>query len=540
MKNLHFHGQSALAPLFLLAIWAVAIFLVNPIGDFPLNDDFSYGKTVFNLTEKKMLLFDDWFAMTLIGQVLWGAAFCKIAGFSFTVLRISTLVAALLGLFSFYKIGRELDQPASVCILATLLIGFNPLFFSLSFTFMSDVPFACAIIVSVLFYLKYFKTYLTKWLILATFFALLATFIRQLGLMLPVAFTAVWLILGRMDWKRLMTGILPLAISVAALAIYQKWFDSALGLPDSYGQASKLFTRLSHDTFLKGCLERLGMLLIYLGLLLFPINIALLKKPVYRQQVMVLTAVIAFSLWSMFSIWHRFPWGNILYNIGLGPKLLKDGQFFLNIHPALSTLGIRSLAFLGIVGGIMLAANLLQVLFDKKIEPSPTKAIRLFALANIFLYGAFLMVDYHFFDRYFIPLLPFGLIFFMTLRFDAFLKWPRKAGVALTFAILLLFSISATHDYLSWNRARWEALDFLTKEKGITPNQIDGGFEFNGWHRPIPERIFYSQKSWWWVDREDFVVSFGDLNGFKKINAFPFKTYLTPGVDSVFVLEKMQ
>jgi|SRR5215831_12123775 len=36
-------------------IWAVMVILVNPIGDFPLNDDWAYGWSVKTLVEKREL-----------------------------------------------------------------------------------------------------------------------------------------------------------------------------------------------------------------------------------------------------------------------------------------------------------------------------------------------------------------------------------------------------------------------------------------------------------------------------------------------------
>ena len=45
-----------------------------------------------------------------------------------------------------------------------------------------------------------------------------------------------------------------------------------------------------------------------------------------------------------------------------------------------------------------------------------------------------------------------------------------------------ILTIGATHDYLSWNRVRWQALHNLMQEPQISPNDIDGGFEFNGWY----------------------------------------------------------
>ena len=126
----------------------------------------------------------------------------------------------------------------------------------------------------------------------------------------------------------------------------------------------------------------------------------------------------------------------------------------------------------------------------------------------------------------------------MVLLQDQVWNFNKITTVLAVSALLLLaaFSITATHDYLSWNRARWQALDYLTEEKNIPPNRIDGGFEFNGWHKPGPKDNG-PWKSWWWVDRDDFVIAFGDLPNFTKENGFPFVRWLPPGMDSVFVLK---
>ena len=53
----------------------------------------------------------------------------------------------------------------------------------------------------------------------------------------------------------------------------------------------------------------------------------------------------------------------------------------------------------------------------------------------------------------------------------------------LTFSIALLayFSVAATHDYLSWNRARWQVLNQLTST-GVPTSKIYGGAEFITWY----------------------------------------------------------
>ena len=112
----------------LIIVWGIAICLVNPIGNFPLNDDWAYGRSVKWLVEEGELRYVGWTATNLFSQILWGALFCLPFGFSFTVLRLSTLVLGIVGVIATY------------CLLKG--IGSNPklaLFWSLSYCPQSDV-----------------------------------------------------------------------------------------------------------------------------------------------------------------------------------------------------------------------------------------------------------------------------------------------------------------------------------------------------------------------------------------------------------------
>jgi hypothetical protein len=86
-------------PLLLALIWTFMVIVVNPVGNFPLNDDWAYGYSVQALVENGQLRFSDWTASNLFGQVLWGALFCLPFGFSFTALRLSTAVLGFVGVF---------------------------------------------------------------------------------------------------------------------------------------------------------------------------------------------------------------------------------------------------------------------------------------------------------------------------------------------------------------------------------------------------------------------------------------------------------
>ncbi len=77
--------------LLLASLWVASLFVVNPIGDFPLNDDWSFGLAVKNLLQTGEFHPTGWTSMPLITQTLWGALFCLPGGFSFNALRFSTL-----------------------------------------------------------------------------------------------------------------------------------------------------------------------------------------------------------------------------------------------------------------------------------------------------------------------------------------------------------------------------------------------------------------------------------------------------------------
>jgi hypothetical protein len=145
------------------------------------------------------------------------------------------------------------------------------------------------------------------------------------------------------------------------------------------------------------------------------------------------------------------------------------------------------------------------------------------------------------FDRY--------LIFFLPLMMVAMARGagqPRasksRAVYWLSVALVVaygLFAIGGTHDYLSWNRARWQALHHLTSELRISPERIDGGFEFNGFYLYDDNYRRERSKSWWWVHRDDFVIAFGPMAGYESMKRYSFARWLPPGRGDIHVLRKL-
>ena len=141
-------------PVLLGLIWICMILLANPIGDFPLNDDWAYAYSVQHLLQHGELRFSDWTATNLLGQVVWGALFCLPFGFSFTALRFSTAVLGFVGILGTYGILRELNASRQTAAVGALTLAFCPIYFVLSLTFMNDVPFVAFAIASLYFFMR--------------------------------------------------------------------------------------------------------------------------------------------------------------------------------------------------------------------------------------------------------------------------------------------------------------------------------------------------------------------------------------------------
>jgi hypothetical protein len=51
-------------------------------------------------------------------------------------------------------------------------------------------------------------------------------------------------------------------------------------------------------------------------------------------------------------------------------------------------------------------------------------------------------------------------------------------------------------------------------------------------HRVRPE------KSWWWVDQDDYMISLGLLPGYDEVKRYSFRRWLPFGQGNIFILHK--
>ena len=326
-------NNSLFQVILIVILWILAAIIVNPIGNFPLNDDWAYAKNVFYLTEQGILKFTDWPAMSLIFHMLWGGLFCVIFGFSFTILRFSTLLLGLLGIIVSYFYTLKNTKNKFLSFFIAILIGFNPLYFSLSYTFMTDVPFLVWTIISVFFYINYLKNKKILNLIIAIIFSLAAIFIRQTGILIPTVFFIAFAYKNR-NYKSIIILFIITIIMISSVFVYQYYLKTIGLLPSSYAGASTLFQSRKIIKIISVLVLKGKILLLYSGLLLFPILIYIFPSvwSNLSKKQKISRSLISFLIFPL-TLFNPFPSGNIFYNFGLGPKLLKDNYWQINISP---------------------------------------------------------------------------------------------------------------------------------------------------------------------------------------------------------------
>lgn len=507
----------------LLLLWLLLILIINPIGDFPLNDDWCYGKSVKTLTENGYLKLYNWGEMTLVGHVYWGFLFTKIFGFSFTVLRWSTLILGFATLLGIYELCKLANISRWMAIFGTVLCMVNPIFLSLSFSFMTDIPFFCVTIWTFYFFAKALKTDSWKPIIWAIFFCFWAFTIRQLAWVFPVVFLLTMLLVKKRTLQNLAKAIAPLCTLIVFSLVFSYIMESNDLLQERYN--SKFGLLLEN---IKNVDKNLIILIFsyffrcmaYVGFFLAPIHIFYMNRykfKGYKISAIVWTLLVTGILIQIGKVLPSLD--NIWIDFGVGPTTLADhaGNFATSPEPRAPQLFWQIVTAIGVFSSVALLFHIRQivVLVFKKQQVNSLVVLS-FVFYVVYL-TPFLIVGVY--DRYLLPLFPIAIVFLGANSANI----PKKKYQYVAFGFLILmtwFSVCAVHDHLSWNRARWKALDELV-DSGIPKNQIQGGVEYVTWN-------FFSEakEKWWESVTPTYTLVFKPTDGQKVVKKYQYDRWL--------------
>jgi hypothetical protein len=532
-------------PLIISALaWGLLFLSLPPAQqNFPLNDDWAFGRGAFQLARGEGIHYGRWASMPLLGQWLWACPFLWLLGESHFALRVSTLALSWLGLWAFYDLLRQEGVSRPRASFATAVLALNPLFFLLQGTFMSDVPALALALIALALYGRALRRAGIGRLAAACLIATLAAITRQntVGVSLA-AVLLLWrerplLLLwrerslrGRPLWW--LAVLLPALTGVAV----HFWFQ---GRPDVRAQQLKLMDPPS--------LLQLPFVVIHgCGLAALPL---LLWNP--RLGSRMTFGIVAVLIGACAGYWLFYgaylPYGglfpyteNMLTPFGAFAGSRSTGLFIVGERPLL--LGTAARVFMTLFGCMAGAILLTRVIrhWDARIAFQP---LTLFTMLQI----PFLLIVPSLYDRYLLFLLPGTLALAARMLGEESLlqrRWLLSGLSAL--ALFGLVSVSLMHDWLSWNSARWE-LGRRALTRHINPRDIEGGVEWNGWYAPVgdastPHRglrwpVLPFTKDWFPSITGHYALSFSELKGTKRLDAESYSLWLLPGRRQFFLLE---
>jgi hypothetical protein len=573
------YREAALPCLALFLVYAVSVAVVGVSGDFPLNDDWAFLTTTRDFVRTGTFIPSGWSSIPIVSEALFAAPFCMLSHCGSDDLRLATLLAAVLLFSATFALARSAPLARSgagnnaIAATAAILVAFNPVAYALSFTFMTDILFAAFLVAGAWSFLRALERESAALLVLATLLTLAATLTRQLGLCLALAYLVVRVVamLRARRWRwRVPLAALPLLLCGAALLLLKHWLVVSGRLPALYDAKSNDLVNTLKSPL--GALLRVGhntsIIVLYMGLFTLPMTLftrrpaAAVATPAPRWTRWLPTAAAgALTLLAAADLatLHRLmpAGGNILIAQGIGPLFLRDVAVLgLPDVPPLPTAFWLIVTLLSLLGGFLLVERLARQIVDLLARPwrGPLDAARtgrLFALVALLSYFAPLLLI-SFYDRYLIPMLPIALYLLASGPADPLAgpwpadplagPWPAarwRATFATVLCVLIsVYAVLAVHDYMAWNRARWRAIADLELSKGIAASRIDGGMEYNGLRAYRPDYVAKDGKSWWWIDRDDYQITFDAIPGMAVAGAYPYRTWLPPATRSIKVLTR--
>ena len=519
-------------PIALTLMWLAAVLLVNPSGNFPITDDWSYGYAVKALVARHEWRLSDWTSVPLATQVVWGALFCLPAGFSFLALRVSTLVLAWASGIGMYRLTRVAGAAPAAALVAALTLLFCPVFFGLAFTFMTDVPFLALTIWAAFFAVRSMQRKRTRDLVLLVVLLTGATLIRQLGVAMAAA-AAVGSAVAENDWRRGMARALAIAgVPIAALLVYNAWL-ARLGTPVLYHvRERELSAVLGHPLRLLRLAEIRGLqAYVYAGL--FAVPVAWLARASTPRVLRVSLAAVPAAVFLARGRWLPLN-GGVLYDAGLNPTFIARPDLWPHA-PATLWIGLTVAAFFGAaaLGAELVAAGRAAW----RGGSGETRGVILLCVLGAAGCLAPSSILSDFFDRYVLATLA------LTIALAAAVglwRADHRGRLSISFAVLALvalFDIAAVHDFLAYDRARWAAVGDLLAA-GMPPSRIEGGYDVNGWIAYRPNLPLARRDRWWdWsVASPDARLSLGPLDGYRISASYPFARWLGAGSGAVDVL----
>ena len=448
-----------------------------------LNDDWSYTFIARGVARTGHIVYNGWAAPLLGLQVLWSGLLIRLFGFSFTLVRLSTLpfAAGCAGLV--YGLGRRAGLTHWLATFGSLSIVLSPVFIPLATSYMTDVP-------ALFFWLATFycavratspdTTRPLLWLVSAAAVGFAGGTIRQVVWVAPLLALpcAAWLM------RRNRTAIFLSAASccaiVAGAVLCMRWYASQTG-------TTGVPTQSLAET-LQGLAEPLRILVLSTLVAIIPVLALFFARwrRAIRSPITLVLSILAASAYVVICLWYfedDLLIGNIVTRTGI---LWSDSEMF-GLKPELLPPATR--AVIASVVCIATGFNLTWLIDAWRnrreclTNSTPLGRVLLFAVPPIGAYVAALAFRYSLdeilFDRYLIFLTPIVVIVLLWIYQARIADAPSRISW-IVLGLLALYGVATTHDYIAAGRARLQAANEVIAS-GVPRTHLSAGLEYDGW-----------------------------------------------------------
>ena len=472
-----------------LAVLA-CILLSRPYVTMGIDDDGPYILMARTLANTGHLVYNGWPAAMIGWQLYLGAAFIKLFGFSYTTVRMSTVLVAMVMAFILHRTLVLAGITERNATLGTLALVVSPLYLVLSATFMSDITGLFAVVICLYASLRALHSPTQRSTILWLCFAVIANALcgtsRQiswLGILILVPST-LWLL--RSNRRVLLAGSAATLAGIVFIFACLQWLKH-----QPYVQPERLLPEMFPVLHILG---QLSNLLLDVPFLLLPL-FALFLPAVRRNPPRILAAlVVAFFGYFFLASYPSHLRGRLLLEPTIGWQAgwvgvhgIFEGVSLRGKVPPFLSRGAQVLVTLISFGGL---AGLLTLICVRRPTPpaattsqttrTPSWTHLGILLAPFTLLYLLLLVPRAsgwLFDRYLLPLLAIALVVLVRLYQDRVSPRLPLATFALV-AIMAAWGIALTHNTFSLYRAR-VALAAELRANGVPDTSVDNGWEYN-------------------------------------------------------------
>jgi hypothetical protein len=489
---------------------AIAVLACFPLLEMGINDDWSYALTARDLARTGHFVYNGWATAMIGAQAAWAALFIKLFGFSYTLVRLTTLPLAMSCAALIYALHRRAGIDSGRALFGTLAICLCPVFIPMAASFMTDIPglfFLLLCCYSVIRAMESVRQQegerrIVGWLLLTAVTGVLGGTVRQIvWATLPVCFIGFsfffWRFHNRKDTNKPVAAVIGLlCMTLFAVAACISWFQSQPRvLSESEAFLQGFFEMLDG---LPGSLgQPLSGIVLSCAALLLPVLLSVLPVSceVVRRRLSPILIVILGLLGGTIAIagrqfFFRGVWlGNIVTPSGmLGSEMTTTGS-----RPLIMPLW--GFTVFSIVVCLCLMTTVLAVIVSSKPKlraPSDVHAI-LWGVAFVYiplLFPRFFVGGAV--DRYMIPLLVVSSVTLLRWHQDVVISAEKSPDRALAMALVIALpagwifvalygtiGVAITHDYIACLRAERAAASYLTQKLSIPRTKISAGFEFD-------------------------------------------------------------